>query len=100
MKIVSKDFCTFPGVYIAIYMGPCRRFYILLAQQFQTSEMLGKWSQKSKLFNIKLSHYQDGRYIFFTCTRNHLSALSILCFDIFKSFPVFIMTEFWVLDNM
>ena len=40
----SKDFCTFTGVYTAIYMGPCRRSYILLVRKFQTSAMLDKWS--------------------------------------------------------
>ena len=64
MKIVSKDFYTFIGVYTAIYMGPCRRSYILLVQNFRTSEMLNRWSPTSKLSNIKLSHYPDVRYIF------------------------------------
>ena len=101
MKVVFKDFCTFTGVYIAIYMGPCRRSYILLVQKFQTSEILDKWSPTYKLIDIKLSHHPDGRYIIFTCTRTHLSAIPIkLVFYIFKSFPVFIMTEFLVLNNI
>ena len=66
MKIVFKDFCTFTGVYTAIYMGPCRRSYILLVRKFRTSEMLDKWSPTSKLSDIKSFHYPDCRYIFFT----------------------------------
>ena len=77
MKIASKDFCTLTAVYIAIYMGPCRRPYIPLVREFQTSKMLGKCSPTSKLSGIKLSHYLDGRYILITYTRAHLSALSI-----------------------
>ena len=73
----SKDFCTFTGVYTAIYMGPCRRSYILLVRKFRTSEMLDKWGPTSKLSDIKLSHYPDGRYIFFTCTGIRLSAIPI-----------------------
>ena len=76
-KIVSKDFCTFTGVYIAINMGPCRRSYILIVQKFWTSKMLDKWSPTSKMSNIKLFHYLDGRHIFFTCTRTRLSAIPI-----------------------
>ena len=77
MNIVSKDFCSFTGVFIAIYMGPCRRFYILLVQKFRTSEMLDKWSPTYKLSDVKLSHCPDGWYIFFTCMRTHLSAIPI-----------------------
>ena len=98
MKIVSKDFCTFTGVYTTIYMGPCRRSYILLVRKFRTSEMLNKWSPTSKLFDIKFSHYSDGRYIFFTCTRSRLSSILNLIFDIFKSFSLFIWLnfEYWL----
>ena len=100
-KIVSKDFCTFTGVYIAINMGPCHRSYILIVQKFWTSKMLDKWSPTSKLSNIKLSHYLDGRHIFFTWREPAcLPYLLNLFFDIFKSFPLFIMTEFRVLANM
>ena len=42
MKIVSKDFCTFLGVYIAIYMGLCCKSYILLVPKFRTSKLLIK----------------------------------------------------------
>ena len=37
-----------------------------------------------------------GRYIFFTCARTHLSAISV--FDIFKSFPCFpcFHFEYWI----
>ena len=70
MKIASKDFCTLTAVCIAIYIGPCRRSYILLVREFQTSKMLGKWSPTSKLSGIKLSHYLDGRYIFFHLYEN------------------------------
>ena len=77
MKIVSKDFHKFTGVYTAIYMDPCRRSYILLVRKFRTSKMLDKWSPTSKLSNIKCSHYLDGRYIFFSCTRTPLSAISV-----------------------
>ena len=75
MKIASKDFCTLTAVYIAIYMGPCRRPYIPLVREFQTSKMLGKCSPTSKLSGIKLSHYLDGRYIFF-----HLYESPPVCF--------------------
>ena len=77
MEIVPKDFCTFTGVYTAIYIGLCRRSYILLVRKFRTSKMLDKWSPTSKLSNIKCSHYLDGRYIFFSCTRTPLSAISV-----------------------
>ena len=102
MKIVSKDFCTFTGVYTAIYMGPCRRSYILLVRKFGTSEMLEKWSPTSKLFNTKFSHYPDGRYILFSLVleRTCPPYLLNLFFDIFKSFPLFIKIELWVLANM
>ena len=101
MKIISKDFCTFTGVDIAIYMGPCRKSYILLVRKFWTSEMLDKWSPASKLSDIKLSHIPDGRHIFLlvresTCPPYLLN----LFFDIFKAFSVFVMIEFWVLDTM
>ena len=56
-------------------MGPCRRSYILLVQKFRTSKMLDEWSPTSKLSDIKLPHIPDGWYIFFTCTRTHLSAI-------------------------
>ena len=75
MKIFSKDFCKFTGYYLAIYLGPCRRSYILLVRKFRTSEMLGKWSPTSKVSDIKLSHYPNGRYIFFTCTGTRLSVI-------------------------
>ena len=75
-----------------------RRPYILLVRKFRTSEMLDKWSLTSKLFDIKLSHIPDVRYIFFTCTRTHLSAIPV--FDIFKIFPVFsrpwMNFEYWI----
>ena len=77
MKIVSKDFHKFTGVYTAIYMDPCRRSYILLVRKFRTSKLLDKWSPTSKLSNIKCSHYLDCRYIFFSCTRTPLSAISV-----------------------
>ena len=77
MKIVSKDVSIFTGYYIAIYIGPCRRSYILLLQKFGTSEMLDKWSPKSKLSEIKWSCYLNGRYIFCSCTRARLSAVPI-----------------------
>ena len=77
MKIISKDFCTFRGVYIDIYMGPCCKSYILLVRIYRASEMLDKWSPTSKLYDIKLSHIPDGRYVFFCCTRTYLSAIPI-----------------------
>ena len=76
MKIVSKDFCIFTGVYIAIYVGQCCKSYILLFRKFQTSEMLDKWKLEkstSKLSDIKLPHIPDGQYFIFTCTRTRLS---------------------------
>ena len=87
MKIISKDFCTFSGVDIAIYMGLCRKPYILLVRKFQTSEMLVKWSPTSKLSDIKLSHILDGRHIFLlvrepTCPP-YLLNLFFLYFQIF-----------------
>ena len=89
MKIVSKDFCLFTGIYTAIYMDSGRRPYTLLVPT-------------CKLSDIKFSHYPDGRYILFTGTRTGLSAtpIKLVFFDIFKSFPLFIMTEFCVLANM
>ena len=77
MKIVSKNFCTFAGVYTAIHMSSCCRSYNLLVQKFWTSEMLDKWSPTSKLSDVKFSHYSDGRHIFFTCTTTRLSAIPI-----------------------
>ena len=100
MKIISKDFCTFTGVFIVIYMGPCRKSYVLLVRKFRTSEMLDKLSPIPKLCDIKLSHILDGRYIFFSLVREPtcLPYLFNLLFDIFKSFPVFVMIEFeyWI----
>ena len=95
MKIFPKDFCTFTGVYVAIYIGPC------LVRKFRTSEMFDNWSPTSKLSDMKLSHYPDGQYIVFICTRNHLFALSIkLVFWFFQIFSrVYYDSEFWVLDN-
>ena len=92
MKIVSKDFCTLAGVYIAIYMGPCRRSSIVLVWKFRTSKMLDKWSPTYKLSHIKLSYYQNSQYFFSlalepTCPPYLLK----LFFNIFKSFPVFIL---------
>ena len=91
MKIVSKDFCTFTGVYMAIYMGPYHRSCIVLVWKFQTSEMLDKWSPTFKLSHIKLSHYPVD--IFFPLVREPICPpypLNLF-FDIFKSFPVFII---------
>ena len=101
MKIVSKDFCAFTGVYIAIYIGPYRRSYILLVRKFQTSEMMDKWSPTSKLSDIKLSRIPDDRYIFFTCKFSTCPPYQLnLCCDILNSFSVFIMIESWRLDNV
>ena len=61
MKIVFKDFCTFTGVYTAIYIILYPRSYILLVRKFRTSEMLDKWSPTSKLSDIKSFHYPDCR---------------------------------------
>ena len=98
MKIISKDFCTFTGVFTAIYMGPCRKSYILLVRKFWNSEMLNKWSPTSKLSDIKLSHIPDGRYIFFTCTRTHLSAIPIK--PVFWYFQIFSRVCYdWVLST-
>ena len=98
MKIISKDFCTFTGVYIAIHMGPCRRSCILLNRKFPTSEMSDKWSPTSKLSDIKLSHISDGRYIFFTCTRTHLSVIPIK--PVFWYFKIFSRVCYdWVLST-
>ena len=97
MKIISKYFYTFTGVYIAIYMGPCHKSYILLVRKFRISEMLDKWSLASKLSDIKLSHIPDGRYIFFTCTRTHLSAIPIK--PVFWYFKIFSRVCYdWVLS--
>ena len=70
MKIISKNFWIFTGVFTAIYMGPCRKSYTLLARKFRTSEILDKWSLISKLSDIKLSHIPDVRYIFFHLFEN------------------------------
>ena len=45
-------------------MAPCRRSYILLVQNLQTSEMLDKWCLTSKLSDIKFSHIADGRFFY------------------------------------
>ena len=84
MKIFSKDFGTFTGVYVAIDMGPCHRSYILLVQKFRTSEMLDKWSPTSKVSVIKLSHYPHGQYNFWlvrepTCPLYLLPCVLIHC---------------------
>ena len=68
--------------------------------------MLDKWSPTSKLSDIKFSHYPDGRYFFHLYENppvpHNMMVISIKpgFFYIFKSFPLFIMIEFWVLDNM
>ena len=80
-------------------MGRCRRSYILLVRKFRTSEMLDKWSPTSKLCNIKFFHYPDCRYIFFTCTRTHLSTIPIKPFLISSNlFPclLWLNFEYWL----
>ena len=67
--------------------------------QFQTSKMLGKWSPTFNLLDIKLSHIPDDRYIFSTCTRTFLSVITFFLI-FFKSFHLFVMIGFWVLDIM
>ena len=97
----SKNFCTFTGVYITIYMGPCRRSYILLVRKFQTSEMLDKWSSTSKLSGIKLSTLQTVDIFFsFVQERTCLPHPLNLFYDIIKSFLVFVIIEFWISDIM
>ena len=94
--IDSKDFCTFAGIYV----GPCRMSYILLP----------KISNFRNVGQVK-SHIQAARYqtvpsfrrsIYFFLARESTCPpyLLNLCFDIFKSFPMFIVIEFWVLNNM
>ena len=85
MKIISK----------AIYMGSYRSYYILLVQKFRSSEILNKCCPIS---NSPLFQTVD---IFFSFLREPTCPpyLLNLFFDIFKFFPVFIMIEFWVLDN-
>ena len=73
MKIVSKDFFTFTGVYIAIYTGACCSSYILLVRKFRTFEMLDMWSPTSKLSDIKLSKIPD---------------VSIYMFHLYENLPV------------
>ena len=41
-RFFSKYFCMFTGVYIAIYVGPCRRSYNVRVRKFWTSKMLDK----------------------------------------------------------
>ena len=82
-------------------MGSCRRSYIfLLVQKFRTSEIWDKWSPASKLVDIKLSHYPDGRYIIFTCTRTHLSAIANKSVFFISSnlFPclLWLSFEYWI----
>ena len=97
MKIFSKDFCTFRGVCIAIYMGPSRKSCILLFRIYQASETLDKWSPTSKLYNIKLPHIPDGRYIFFSCTRTYLSVIPIK--PVFRYLQIFSCICYdWVLS--
>ena len=85
MKIVSKDLCTFKGFYTAIYIGPCRRSYILLVQKFRISEMLDKWSPTPKLSNIKFPIIQTVD-IFYHLYENppvfwHLQIFSLVYYD-------------------
>ena len=97
IKIVSKDFCTFTGVYTAIYVGPCCRSYVLFARKRRISEMLGKLSPTFKLYDIKFSHYPDGRYTFFTCTRARLSAIPIK--PVFLYLQIFYLNYYdWILS--
>ena len=97
-------------------MGRCRRSYILLVRKFRTSEMLDKWSPTSKLSDIKLFHYPDGRYFFhlydiklfhypdgryfFTCTRARLSAILFFTYFLISSnfFPclLWLNFEYWL----
>ena len=93
---VAKDFCTFAGIYV----GPCYMSYILF-RKFRTSEMLDKWNPTSKLSGIKLCQVPDGQYIFSLARESTCPPYLLkLCFYIFKSFPMFIMIEFWVLNYM
>ena len=96
MKIIPKEFCTFTGLYIAVYIGPYHKSYILLVRKFPTSEMPDKLSPTSKLSDFKLSQIPDGGYIFFTCTRTHLSTIAIKPF--FLYFQIFSRVCYdWVL---
>ena len=72
-----------------------------LSEKFRTSKILDKWSPTSKLSDINFSHYPDGRYISFTCTRTCLSATPIKpVFWYLQIFFLGYMIEFWVLANM
>ena len=90
MKIVSKDFCTFTGVYIAIYMGQCRRSCIILV-----GNVLKCWKNEVPHPSSPISNCPTIQTvgIFFPLVREPTCPpyLLNLFFDIFKSFPVFII---------
>ena len=92
MKIVSKDFCTFTGVYIAIYMGPCRSSCTILSENF---ELLKCWINEVPHPSSPISNCPTIQTvgIFFPLVQEPtcLPYLSNLFFDIFKSLPVFII---------
>ena len=63
--------------------------------------MLYKWSPASKLSDIRLPHIPNGWYISSLVQEPTYSAYLLkLLFDIFKSFPVFVIIEFLLLDIM
>ena len=98
MKIVFKDFCTFTGVYTAIYMGRIAGPTSYLSENFElpkcwTSEVPHPRCPISNCFTIQIAD------TFFSLVREPtcLPYILNLFFDIFRSFPLFTMIEFWVL---
>ena len=73
MKIVSEDFCIFTGVSTAIYIGPCRRSYILLVRKISNFQNTGQ---------VK-SNIQAVRYQFFPLSRR-----SIYFFHLYENLSV------------
>ena len=99
MKIVSKDFCTFSGVYIAIYMGPCRRFYILLVQNFELPKC---WTSEVPYSSHPISNYPTIQTvdIFYSLVRESICPpyLWSLFFNSSNLFPclLWLNFEYWI----
>ena len=95
MKIVFKDFCTFTGVYTAIYKGHVEGPTSYIFENFELPKF---WTSEvphpsCPISNCSTIHIVD---IFFSLVRELacLSYLLNLYFDTFKFFPLFTMTEF------
>ena len=109
-SFVSKDFCIiFTGFYIAIHMGPLAIYMSQVLHptcpkisNFQNDEQVNiKEVRHPSCLISSFPIFQPVDMLFSpvrepTCPPDSLN----LFFDIFKSCPVFVMTEFWVSDNM